>query len=93
MAHLCLYIILKKEETNMFENYPDVINVQELAEMLHIGRNSAYELINSRQIPSVKVKSQIRISKENVINYLRGATPQAPRLHFYGTYPKGVHTL
>lgn len=62
----------------MFEQYNDVVTVKDLAKMLHIGRNSAYDLIKSEQIKSVKVKSQIRIPKESVINYLRGAAPPSP---------------
>lgn len=54
----------------MFDEYKDVITVKELCQMLRISKNTAYELIHSGQIKSIKVKRQIRISKQNIISYL-----------------------
>jgi excisionase family DNA binding protein len=62
----------------MFEQYPEVLTVKEMAEMLHIGRNSAYDLIKFQKIQAVRVKSQIRIPKESVIRYLRGVALPCP---------------
>ncbi len=55
----------------MFENYSDVITVKELCEMLKIGKNTAYDLIHSKQIESIYVKRQIRIIKSSVIAFLQ----------------------
>ena len=55
----------------MFERYDDVVTVEQLAEMLKIGRNNAYELIRSSQVFSIRVGRQIRIPKEAVIQYIR----------------------
>ena len=54
----------------MFDNYPDVVTVAELAKMLNIGRNTAYELVRANIIPNVKIGKSIRISKKAVIDYL-----------------------
>jgi excisionase family DNA binding protein len=54
----------------VFERYADVVTVPELAEMLRIGRNAAYELARSGIIPSVKIGKSIRIPKSAVIEYL-----------------------
>lgn len=54
----------------MFEEYKDIITVKELCQMLRISKNTAYELIHSGQIKSIKVKRQIRISKQSIISYL-----------------------
>ena len=56
----------------MFEKYADVVTVKELCQMLKIGRNTAYDLIHSGEIETVKVKSQIRITKVSVISFLSG---------------------
>ena len=56
----------------MFEKYDDVVTVKELCQMLKIGRNTAYDLIHSGKIETVKVKSQIRITKVSVIRFLSG---------------------
>ena len=55
----------------MFSNFNDMVTVPELAEMLKIGRNTAYELIRAGVIPSVKIGNRkIRISKQAVIDYI-----------------------
>lgn len=53
----------------MFERYPDVVTVEQLMEMLGIGRNLAYELIRAGTIPSVRIGRNIRISKSEIIKY------------------------
>jgi len=45
----------------MFNNYDDIISVEELMEILDIGRNKAYELLQSGQIKSFKVGKAYRI--------------------------------
>jgi excisionase family DNA binding protein len=54
----------------MFNDYKDVVTVEELAEMLKIGRNTAYELVRANIIKSVRVGRSIRIAKAAVIAYL-----------------------
>ena len=55
-------------EQTLFEKYSDVITVEELAKMLKIGRNSAYELMRSNQIPRIKIGRQFRVTKQAVID-------------------------
>lgn len=33
----------------MFEDYPDLVSIDELCEMLFIGRNVAYELLRRKK--------------------------------------------
>ena len=54
----------------MFESYPDVITVAELAKMLNVGRNTAYELVRCGAVHNIKVGRQIRIPKQAVLDYL-----------------------
>ena len=54
----------------MFVNYPDVVSVKQLMEMLHIGRSKAYELLQTDTIHHVKVGSHYIIPKKNVIAFL-----------------------
>ena len=54
----------------MFNNYNDVVTVGELAKMLKIGRNTAYELVRAGIVPCVRIGRQLRISKQAVIEYL-----------------------
>ena len=54
----------------MFENYPDIITINNLAEMLHIGKSSAYVLLRNKLIRHVKVGKKYIISKAAVIAFL-----------------------
>ena len=54
----------------MFDEYRDVVTVSELADMLNVGRNTAYELVRSGIIQSVRVGRNIRIPKEAVVYYI-----------------------
>ena len=54
----------------MFENYPDIMTVKQLASALGIGTNSAYELVNTQVIGSRKVGRKILIPKSCVIDFV-----------------------
>ena len=56
----------------MFSNMPDVLTVKQVAEMLRIGRNTAYELVRSGEIKSVFIGRQIRVPKTSVIEFVNG---------------------
>ena len=47
----------------------------DLMPILGIGRNTAYELVRSGQIFSVKIGRQLRIPKQALIDYLSGKDP------------------
>ena len=56
--------------TSTFPNIPAVLTVEELAKYLHVGRNTAYNLVKSGEIPSIKIGRQIRIASDDVYRYL-----------------------
>ncbi|MBP1547045.1 MAG: helix-turn-helix domain-containing protein [Oscillospiraceae bacterium] len=59
--------------TNMFNEYPDIVTTNEMIKMLRIGRNKAYELLNSNAIRSILAGNKGRtryIPKECIIDYL-----------------------
>jgi excisionase family DNA binding protein len=51
-------------------NLPLVLSVPELASVLHIGRNAAYDLVNSGQIRCVRIGKNIRIPQSALLDYL-----------------------
>ena len=53
-----------------FDELPLTLRVEELMPILGIGRNTAYELVRSGQIRSVKIGRQLRIPKQALIDYL-----------------------
>ena len=53
-----------------FENLPLVLHVKELAKVLSISQNTAYALVRSRQIRSIRTGRIYRIPKDALIEYL-----------------------
>lgn len=49
---------------------PVVLSVPQLAEVLQIGRNSAYDLVKSGQIRSIRIGRTIRIPQAALLEYL-----------------------
>lgn len=54
----------------LFANYPDVVTVEQLKEMLQIGHVLAYRLVKSGEIKSRKIGREYKIPKVNVIKYI-----------------------
>ncbi|MCF6796610.1 DNA-binding protein [Priestia megaterium] len=54
------------------ENYPDVLNVEDVQKILCIGRRQAYELVSSGQFHTVRVGKRIKILKAVFICWLQG---------------------
>lgn len=49
---------------------PLTLRVEDLMPILDIGRNTAYELVRSGQIRSIRVGRQIRIPKDALAEFL-----------------------
>lgn len=55
----------------MLDEYGDVLTIADLQDILSIGRNTAYSMIQTGIIPAVRVgRKKWRISKRAVIRYL-----------------------
>jgi excisionase family DNA binding protein len=54
----------------MFESYEDVVTIDEFMEMLCIGRNKAYELLNKGEIKALRFGRKWRIPRISVENYI-----------------------
>ena len=65
----------------MLEEYPDIISVDELCEILNISRNTAYELLRSRRIRYVRVGRTYKILLSSVKEFLEH-TPKPARERF-----------
>jgi len=53
-----------------FDDLPLTLRVEDLMPILGIGRNTAYELVRSGQIRSVRIGRKIRIPKAEVLIFL-----------------------
>ena len=54
----------------MFNYYPDILSVKQLCEILCIGKNTAYRLLQSGEIRSIKIGKVYKIPKKEVYKYL-----------------------
>lgn len=59
-----------KDRPTSFEELPLVLTIEELAPLLNVGKCTAYELVRSGQIKSIKIGSQYRILKQELQQYL-----------------------
>ena len=56
---------------NLFKDYPDVVKVKELKEMLpRMGKNKIYDLLKDKKIYSKKIGRDYYIPKVSIIKYL-----------------------
>lgn len=56
---------------NMFTNYPDIINIEQMRTMLGgISLTLAYRLIKENKIKAIKIGRQYKIPKTNIISYI-----------------------
>ncbi len=60
-------------------NENDVLTVDEAKRLLKISRKTLYNLIQTGQLPAVKVGRGWRIMVGNIEKYLRGEIPQNPK--------------
>ena len=54
----------------MFKEYPDVVSITQLSQMLGISEKTAYRLLKENQIEHFKIGRSYRIPKLNVLSYM-----------------------
>lgn len=54
----------------MFEEYGDMLSIDDVMEMLGIGRNSVYELLNIGELKGFRIKGKWKITKRDVVEYI-----------------------
>lgn len=59
-----------------FENLPDVLDVSQLAEVLHLSRAGAYNLLNQPAFPTLRIGGRKLVMKQDLIEWLRQHTNQ-----------------
>lgn len=60
-----------ENEYRDLHDLPMTLRVEDLMPLLGIGRNTAYELIRSGQIRSIRIGRQIRIPRDALLDFLR----------------------
>ena len=56
----------------MFEQYPDILTVEEVCEALRMGYNAVYEILNSGKLKAFKNGRVWRIPRESLKEFIKG---------------------
>lgn len=51
----------------LFDSYPDILTVEQMAHALNIGRTMAYRLVRTGQIKSLRFGMAIRVPKTSLL--------------------------
>lgn len=54
----------------MFKEYNDLLNVEELCEVLSIGKNAAYDILNAGEIKAFKTGRVWKVPKQAIEEYI-----------------------
>lgn len=58
----------------MFTEYDDILSIEDVMEILHIGKNSVYSLLKSNEIRNIRVGKRYIVPKQSVINFIAAIT-------------------
>ena len=69
--------------TEPFETLPDVLDVTLLADVLHLSRAGAYNLLNCPDFPTLHIGGRKLVMKNDLLEWLRSHTnrPDEKRRH------------
>ena len=59
-------------DKSLFADYPDIVSVEDLMDMLKIGKVLAYRLIEEKKIKAIKIGREYKITKESIIKLING---------------------
>lgn len=54
----------------MFNNYDELITIEDLCSMLSIGKNAAYTLLNNNEIRAFRIGRNWKIPRQSVESYV-----------------------
>jgi len=54
----------------MFEEYPDLLDVNDMSRILNVSVKTTYKLLKSSEVKHIKIGREYRIPKIHLISYL-----------------------
>lgn len=55
---------------DMLKKYPDVLSINDVMDILHLGRNKVYELLKQGALKSIRVGRKYIIPKKSMVDFL-----------------------
>ena len=53
---------------------PLMLTIMDIAELLRVSKNTAYNFVKTGMVPSIKVGHQIRVYREDMLNYIKASS-------------------
>ena len=77
----------RKEYMNMLKNYPDVLKIKDMCEVLGgISTKTGYKLLRENKIESIKIGREYCITKISVVDFLMKKIKQHRDFFAFDTY-------
>ena len=54
----------------MFDMFPELLSVEQFCEAFQIGKNTAYELLNSGQVKGIKIGNVWKVPRHSMVEYV-----------------------
>lgn len=55
----------------MYNNFPELITIEDMCDILSIGKNSAYDLLNTGKVKAFRIGSHWKITREAIDEFIR----------------------
>ncbi len=69
----------EREANDMFDEYGAILTVEEVMEILMIGKNGVYDLLNSGEINSFRIGRMHKVPKVALEEYILAKSLQQPK--------------
>ncbi len=60
------------EDNKVFSEYEDIVSIDDIMKMLHIGRSNVYKLLRNKEIKHIRVGVKYIVPKVSVIEFIMG---------------------
>ena len=60
----------KIESGEMFAEYDDIVSIEDVMKMLHIGRSNVYKLLREKEIKHIRIGVKYIIPKKSIVEYI-----------------------
>lgn len=61
----------KIESREMFAEYDDIVSIEDVMKMLHIGRSNVYKLLREKEIKHIRIGVKYIIPKKSIVEYIK----------------------
>jgi len=65
----------------VFKDYPDILDVKQVSELLSVSTKTVYRLLKSGTIDSLKIGREFRVPKVNIMRYVKVLNPLLTEKH------------